>query len=104
FGACCPWHRGATPGAGNPGQRRLGAGASGAGIPRAAGPLYGDLALGAYAAGDFGAGPRTGDVHRVSAMAHAWYAGPGAGNFAGVDDAHCTTAAGHALVRGAARA
>ena len=36
FGASCPWHHGATPGAGNPGQCRLGARTSGAGIPRAA--------------------------------------------------------------------
>ena len=35
---------------------------------------------------------------------HASYAGPGAGNLAGVDDAHRTTVSGHALVGGAAGA
>jgi hypothetical protein len=102
--ACCPWHHGATPGAGNPSQRRLGARASGAGIPRAAGPLYGGLALGAYAAGDFGAGLRTGDIRRISALANASDTGSGTGNFAGVDDANRTTISGHALVGGPARA
>src|SRR5262249_26173780 len=64
----------------------------------------GGLALGAYATGDFGAGPRTECVRRVSALANAWYAGPGAGNLAGVDDANHTTISGHALVGSPARA